>query len=257
MSQLQCARARAASFSKCVGAFVLTACWSAAQAVVIAPVIVEISPSRRVASVAVSNPDDTPVNFQVQVLAWTQADGVDQYAETSQLIVVPPIAEIAAGGSQVFRVTTRLPPGPRETAFRLIFEDVTQLADAVGETDGMQVVLRVNHNLPVFFAAAEASAPLTRVLPCHPLLKAGRGCVRLENSGNSFVFVKSLAVSGGGWRKDLPLSGRLLAGAWKQWDFEVPAYVSGELQVSVDTSAGPVSGVLQVDERQRSESVPR
>lgn len=238
------ARGLAACFGRGAAAALLVLCWTAAQAVVIAPVVVEISPTRRVASVTVSNSDDKAISFQTQVLAWQQVGGVDQYEDSEQLIVVPPIAQIAAGGSQIFRVTTRLPPGPQEVAFRLILEDVTESdAPAVG-TDAMQVVLRVNHNLPVFFAAAGTPVAQARVSACAEVRKAGRGCVRIENSGNRYVVVKALAVSQGEWRHVLPVSGRVLAGAWRQWEFDLPGNRNDLLKVSADTSAGAISGEL-------------
>jgi hypothetical protein len=64
-------------------------CGTVAQAVVIAPVLVEISPPQRVASITVSNPDGDPISYQAQALSWQQAAGADQYEPTDQLIVVP------------------------------------------------------------------------------------------------------------------------------------------------------------------------
>lgn len=244
MRPIRNARGLAACFGHGAAAALLILCCTAVQAVVIAPVVVEISPTRRVASITVSNSDDKPISFQTQVLSWQQVGGVDQYEASEQLIVVPPIAEIAAGGSQIFRVTTRLPPGPQEVAFRLILEDVTESAAPAVGTDAMQVVLRVNHNLPVFFAAAGAPVAQARVSACTAVRKAGRGCVRIENSGNQYVVMKTLAVSRGEWRDELPVSGRLLAGAWKQWEFDLPDSVDDVLKVSADTSAGAIAGEL-------------
>lgn len=221
--------------------------WTAAQAVTIAPVYVEISPTRRVASITVSNSADSPITFQTQVLSWQQIAGIDQYQESSELIVVPSIAEIAAGGSQVFRVTTHLPPSPQETAFRLILDDVTQLAAPAAGADVMQVVLRVNHNLPVFFAATGTPNAAPRFRDCDPPTHAGRGCVRIENAGNHYVVVKSLALASGTWRLDLPVSTRVLAGAWKQWEFDLPQDLTGRVQLAADTSNGPITGELPIN----------
>lgn len=238
--------ARGLAACVCRGAVLclLGLCWTTAQAVVIAPVVVEISPTRRVASITVSNSDDKAISFQSQALSWQQVDGVDQYADSSQLLVVPPIAEIAAGGSQVFRVTTRLPPGPQEVAFRLILEDVTQVVAPTAGTDAMQVVLRVSHNLPVFFAAAGTPSAAPRISACGAAPRSGGGCIRIENSGNRFVVVKSLALASGDWHLDLPVSTRVLASAWKQWEFDLPDNLHGDLKVSAETSSGPITGDL-------------
>ena len=62
--------------------------------------LVELSPVRRVVSITITNPGDRPLMFQTQVRRWRQPDGADVYTDSTQLFVVPPIAEIAAGGAQ-------------------------------------------------------------------------------------------------------------------------------------------------------------
>jgi hypothetical protein len=56
--------------------------------------------------------------------------------------------------------------------------------------------------------------------------------------------VKSLALTSGEWRHDLQASARVLGGSWKQWEFDLPDGVKHSVTVSVDTSAGPVTGTL-------------
>lgn len=238
------ARGLAACIVRGIAIALLALNWTAAHAVVIAPVVVEISPSQRVASITVSNTDDKPISFQSQVWSWQQVAGTDQYAPSDQLIVVPPIAEIAPNGSQVFRVTTRLQPSPQEAAFRLVLDDVTQLADPAAGTDGMQVVLRVNHNLPVFFAGAGEPTSAPAIAACTGVAKPGRGCVRIENAGNRHLAVKSIHLSRGGWQLDLSASARVLAGAFKQWEFDLPDAPTGNLHVRAETSTGALDGEL-------------
>ena len=215
---------------------------SAAQALTISPVLVELSPARRVASITISNPGDTPLRFQTQVRAWSQPDGADAYADTDELFVVPPIAEIAAGGSQIFRVTTRTPPSAEEHAYRLIFEDVSELAAPATRSGETAISIRVNHDLPVFFAAPGKPHLQSRLGPCpHPAaLPANTGCVRLHNEGSRYLRVKSLTLEGANWRKDIKVGTRVLAGAWRQWTFDRPPGMTGAVRVKAETSDGPV-----------------
>jgi fimbrial chaperone protein len=214
---------------------------TAAHALTISPVLVELSPARRVASITLTNPDDRPISFQTQVLAWSQTDGVDRNEETSDLIVVPPIAEIAAGGSQIFRVTLRAKPSAQEQAFRLIFEDVTNAVAPAEPSDQVSINIRVNHNLPVFFAAQGKQHTESRLGPCTLPIQTAGGCVRIDNDGNRYAQIKSLTIESGAWRKEVPVSGRVLAGAWRQWTFDVPATVTGPLKVTAETRDGPVT----------------
>jgi fimbrial chaperone protein len=228
-----------------LGALAVLSLWgSAAHALTISPVLVELSPARRVASITLTNPGDRPISFQTDVKTWMQPDGADVYADTDDLIVVPPIAEIAAGGSQIFRITSRAPPGPSEHAYRLIFEDVSEVAVPAPASGESSINIRVNHNLPVFFAAAGKPRAQARLGPCiHyvPATPAATGCVRLDNEGTRYAQVKTLTVDGTEWHKDLNASSRVLAGAWRQWTLDVPPQLTGSLHVKAETSDGPVT----------------
>lgn len=215
----------------------------AALALTISPVVVDLSPARRVASITISNPGDRPLSFQTQVRAWSQPDGADAYVDTTELFVVPPIAQIAAGGSQIFRVTTRTPPSAEEHAYRLIFEDVSELAAPATPSGETAISIRVNHDLPVFIAAPGKPHLQARLGPCIPAaaLPAHTGCVRLDNEGSRYLRVKSLTLEGAHWRKDIPVGTRVLAGAWRQWTFDRPPGLTGALRVQADTSDGPVT----------------
>ena len=80
-----------------------------AHALTISPVLVELSPARRVVSITITNPGDRPLSFQTQVRAWSQPDGADAYADTDELFVVPPIAEIEGSGEELTRIVGRAP----------------------------------------------------------------------------------------------------------------------------------------------------
>jgi fimbrial chaperone protein len=211
-----------------------------AGAITIAPVVVELSPARKVVSVTVTNPSDSAVNFQAEVLEWSQANGQDKLEATHDIMVVPPIVRIAAGATQIFRVTSRRPPGAREQAYRLILEDVT--AEAVASQDSATVNIRVRHSLPVFVATA--GTPLVSVQVAQCAAPVGKACVRLTNDGGRYVTTKSMSIEGGSWNKQVVLGTRLLAGGWREWQFDLPAKVPESLSVTADTSAGTFSGAL-------------
>jgi len=218
--------------------------WStAACALTISPVVVELTPGRRIISITVSNPGDQPVTFQAQTLAWEGVEGLDSYTETSDLLVVPPIATIAAGGTQVFRVTSRAPQSPQERAYRLILEDVTEMADASPATANSPITIRINHNLPVFISAPGKPEPLLRLGPCQstPPALGRRTCVQLDNDGNRYASINSMTVDGAELHLALQGSSRVLAGAWRQWVFDLPPHFAGTLKAKAETSAGPVS----------------
>lgn len=255
MMRLQCFGKSAVASFGCISALaVLGLSGTVAHALTISPVLVELSPARRISSITFSNPGDTAISFQTQALAWSQTDGVDRYEDTEELVVVPPIAEIAAGGKQIFRVTTHTPPGAQERAYRLIFEDVTAEVAPPASSDELSLSIRVNHNLPVFVAAAGKPRAQARLGPCTSPMPAATAavpakpaaatqvrCLRLDNDGNRYLQLKSLTADGAAWHKDLGVSTRVLAGAWRQWTFDLPVTVTGALNVIAVTSDGPVA----------------
>ena len=231
-----------------VSAAVVLGLWSnVTQALTISPVLVEMSPDRRITSVTISNSADHPVSFQTQTLAWSQSDGADVYADSDELIVVPPIAEIGAGESQIFRVTFRATPAPQERAYRLIFEDVTEIVSGAHSAGETKIDIRINHSLPVFITARGKALAQPRLGSCAslvPTMTAASRCIRLDNDGNHYLQIKSLTVAGTDWRKTLNSGARVLAGAWHQWTFDVPPHAVGDLQVQADTSGGVVTFTL-------------
>ncbi|MEJ1962834.1 MAG: fimbria/pilus periplasmic chaperone [Gammaproteobacteria bacterium] len=218
---------------------------TAAYALTISPVLVELSPGRRIVSITIANPGDRAVTFQTQTLAWDQPDGVDRYVETDDLIVVPPIATIGAGGTQILRVTTRAPASAQEQAYRLVLEDVTELtAPSSPSSEGTAINIRINHNLPVFVSAPGKPRPQPRLGRCTsptPQPSAGTGCIRLDNDGTRYLAVKSMTVDGANLHLELKGGPRVLAGAWHQWTFDLPPKFVGTLQAKAETSAGPVN----------------
>lgn len=211
-----------------------------AQAVSISPVVVELSPSRRIASVTFSNPGSEPIRYQSRVLAWSQVDGVDRYEASDALIVAPPIAEIPAGGKQIFRVALRGAAASHERAFRMVFEDVT--ATLAAPTGEVAIKLRVTHDLPVFVAVDGNPSTQLRLQACPK--PSAPGCVRLENTGSHYAQIRSLSIERGAWSQQKTVNTRVLAGAWKQWQLDLPVDGAGSVKVSAHALGGVVSTEL-------------
>lgn len=209
-----------------------------AQAVTISPVLIELSSARRVVSVTIDNTSDQTMRFQAETLAWSQTGGADHYEATEDLMVVPPIADIAPQASQIFRVTLRRPlSGAVEQAYRLMLEDVSEVLDP---KPGV-VTMHFNHNLPVY--VTPPGEPHTAPRWSHCAAAAGKGCVRLDNDGNRRIRFSELAVAGKGWQQPIQ-GGAVLAGAWKQWLFDLPSGRGQPARITGKTEQGPLSADL-------------
>ncbi len=208
------------------------------QAITISPVLIELSPAQRVVSVTISNPSEQAMNFQVETLTWSQPGGANHFEPTEDLLVAPPIAEIPPQASQIFRVTLRRPlSGTAEQAYRLVLEDVSE---ALNPEPGV-VAIRFRHNLPVYVTPPGETKAAPRWSRC--TAAAGKGCVRLDNDGNRRIRVSELTVAGQGWQQKIP-GGAVLAGAWKQWSFDLASGRSQPDSITAKTEQGEISANL-------------
>jgi hypothetical protein len=67
------------------------------------------------------------------------------------------------------------------------------------------------------------------------------GCLRIENRGDRYLQVSGLSFDDAGRRQEIALSGRVLAGAWKQFAFPLPRNASIPQHLEVASSAGPIA----------------
>ncbi len=182
------------------------------QAFQVRPVRVDLSARQATAQLVVGNPTDRVLLIQAQVWLWSQEAAQDRLEPATDLIVNPPIFELAPGAQQVLRVGLRqsLPPG-REQSWRLWLSQVP--TPATPGDGGVQMLLRVS--LPVFGVGDGAPDPAPR------WLRADAGAsVALANDGGRHVHVRELllqsdglpaqalgpcyALPGGGCRWSLP-----------------------------------------------------
>jgi fimbrial chaperone protein len=225
------------------GLMLLAGVGATAHAQTIAPVLVELTPARRVASVTMTNTSSRAMTYQAQTVAWTQSEGADVYADSADLLVVPPVADLAPGARQIFRIALRGRPPSQETAYRLILEDVTE--DIAAPTEGATLRLQIRHSLPVFVGPASTDRGRARVAACPEL--AAINCVRIHNDGDRRFRLTQLDGEAAGWRQQIKTSATVLAGAWMQWSFAPPPALAGQsFKVTVATTASDVSTELPV-----------
>jgi fimbrial chaperone protein len=121
----------------------------------ISPIRAVLTNSHRTEALTIANAEDSPVVVQVRVLSWSQKAGAEQLEDTRELLVTPPVLQIAANSEQIVRVALRREPDPaQELTYRVIFEEVPQAAP--GNFTGLRVALRLS--IPVFVAPAHGSA---------------------------------------------------------------------------------------------------
>lgn len=188
-----------------------------AGTITVDPVRVDLTPDRKIAALRVTNNDVAPVLIQVSTSGWTQAGGVDVYADTQDVIASPPIATIPPGGTQLVRVGLKSGAPTAFTAYRLFVEEVPGANQREGQ---INVALRLN--LPLYaFPAAPKPQPLTWSLARD---ERGKPVLVATNPGTAPVQVQRIELADGS-QKDLPLStsmGVVLPNSSRRWPLEHP-----------------------------------
>ena len=205
---------RTSSLAAACGAIAIVwAAWSApvsAGTLQVNPVLVEIDAARRTATVTVRNQEAAPVTIRAYPLAWSQDEGEDAYAESSALIVSPPIFTIPPGGTQLVRVGLRAPSGT-PAAYRLIIEEVPEASPG----DGIRVALRLNLPLYASLPPGDAAALSWSAEPT----SGGGWLISARNGGEGYVRLnREMAREATGIAfEDTVNFGTVLPGASRRW----------------------------------------
>lgn len=206
-----------------------------AHAFQVRPVRVDLSARQAAAQLVVTNPTDRPLLIQAQSWEWSQEGGTDRLGPTADLIVNPPIFEIAPGARQVVRVGLRqgLVAG-QERSWRLW---LSQVATPAGADDGgVQMLLRVS--LPVFGAGEGLAGPAP-----HWQRDDDGHDLSLINGGPRHVHVRSLRLSAEGL-PDLVLGPcYALPQSRCRWTLP-PAWRAQAMALDADSDAGRLQGRL-------------
>lgn len=118
------------------------------------PVSVALSPERQATTLRVTNTNSQPVTIQVELQHWSQPEGEDQLAPTSDVIAMPPMFTVAPGQHQVVRVGLRKPlAADKEQAYRLLLKEIP------GQSSGGGLQLALNMSLPVFVKPSVSVTP--------------------------------------------------------------------------------------------------
>src|SRR5512133_946242 len=79
----------------------------------VVPVLVELSRQEPRATIAVRNVADAPVRLEVTVSAWDQSpDGRMRLAPAPEILVYPPLLQLAPGEERKVRISTTATFGP-------------------------------------------------------------------------------------------------------------------------------------------------
>jgi fimbrial chaperone protein len=196
----------------------------------ISPVSIHLDATETGKAIELRNDGDQPINAQVRVFNWDQADEKDSIVPTRDLIASPPIAPIAPGAKQVVRVirADRNAPGAERT-YRLLIDELP----ASGTETSNAVQFRFRYSVPLFVSAGgEQGEP---ALHWFIVQKSGQPFLRVSNSGKLHAQLSNVIIKTAGGNVSLSdgLLGYVLAGRVRSWSL---ADIAPKLK-------GPASGV--------------
>lgn len=127
-----------------------------AATLTISPVSVILDSGETSALLEVKNLEPNPITLQARIYDWSQSGNEDVLAPTSDIIMSPPIAIIAAGASQTLRLLLR--PGAkadtnRERHYRILLDEIP-----VAGAGLTRVGFAMRSSIPVFVMLPKPSA---------------------------------------------------------------------------------------------------
>lgn len=210
----------------------------------IVPTLGDVPPGKSTATFRITNPGNETLTVQVSAQRWTQENNADVLQDTDELLVVPPLVNIAPGKTQVVRLARHGGNNEREASYRIFFQEVPS-APPQGFV-GVQTSLRLS--VPLFFAPAEAEGKMTWTAS-----RLSNGNIRLQadNVGSRFARITHIALRDKDKREVADLRGPLyvLAGATRYWDMPVSTQASPgkELTAIVEMGSTRQEFPLQIE----------
>ena len=212
------------------------------QGFTVTPVTMEMAAGERAKTLTIQNHTDREATFQVRPYAWSQAGGPDQLDATDRLVVSPPLGTLAPGASQVVRLVLRKPAAGRETAYRILLDQIPA-APAPGQVG---FVLRLS--IPVFVEPPGRIAPQ---LGWTVEVEGDSAWLVARNSGSQRQVLRDLTLAAEGRAPALEsnVSPYVLAGGVRRWRIlgRVPEpSADGTLRLTARADTGAIDQAVPV-----------
>lgn len=219
---------------------------AAAASLRISPIGIDMAASDHAASMTLVNTGAEPVNLQLRIFKWTQANGEEVLEPTSEMLVSPPATTIPAGASYTVRIARQsTAPVQLEASYRVFIDELPKPTDPRTLGQGVAMVLRTS--LPVFVVDPNAFAQLS--------WKVWRDANGLHaeaiNNGKRHAKILGLAVQpadGAPLSFGNGLNGYVLAGARKRFDLKIDGKALSHLTPAMNVKLTAHDGNQAIEE---------
>jgi fimbrial chaperone protein len=186
------------------------------------------------------NEGTKPLDAQIRIFRWTQADGADLLTPTEEVAASPPLASLRPSTDYTVRIVrTSKEPVVKEEAYRLLIDELP--TPATGSVAAVNIALR--YSIPVFFTVPGVAAPK---LSWDLQQRANKPVIVVSNAGDRRVRLANLKFTDG--KGAVANFGDGLAGyvlGRSSRNFEVPANArgfgaGGVVAISAQSDIGPI-----------------
>lgn len=155
----------------------------------ISPIRIFMGPRDRATAITITNDGDEPLVMQADLYSWKQKDnGEDDLVLTEDMILSPPIINIAPKSRQVVRLAMLRPRPPGEQlTYRMIVREVPEVKPA---SPTLQIQIALAFSMPVFITPRGVKRNVTCQLTSVASLKA-----MCENSGTAYAQTRGLVLT--------------------------------------------------------------
>jgi fimbrial chaperone protein len=157
----------------------------------ISPIRIFMGPRDRATAITITNDGDEPLVMQAELYSWKQKDnGEDDLVLTEDMILSPPIINIAPKSRQVVRLAMLRPRPPGEQlTYRMIVREVPEAKPA---SPTLQLQIALAFSMPVFITPKGVK----RNVSCE-LVRSTADAFKAvcENSGNAYSQTRGLVLS--------------------------------------------------------------
>lgn len=204
----------------------------------VAPTTLTLQARQTADGLWLSNSGDAPVQVQLRVFRWTQADGKDVLETTRDLVVSPPIQTLPPGEQQLVRVIRTQPVPPvAETSYRVIVDELPVDQDA---QPGLRFVLR--YSIPIFVVPESAAKPGAVLSTRLVTLDDGNAAIQVSNSGTQHAQLADLGFIGPSGERETVIAGLVgyvLPGQTMRWPLpsSVSRFADGTFKARINSEA--------------------
>lgn len=194
----------------------------------VSPIVLDFDAKSPARALWLSNAGDHTLHGQLRVFRWTQINGEDHLEATRDLVLSPPMLELAAGDQQLVRVIRTAPYPAGEQAYRIL---VNELPDASADAhSGLSFVMEFS--VPVFVGSG-APPQLSWSLRA----EAGQAVLDARNAGGmraQIADVELFDARGTRLTQQAGLFGYVLAGQQRRWTLAPDAAGAQTLQANLN-----------------------